>query len=104
MPPPFGQVLRILQIAALFLAVAVTINLAVHGWLGVILETAALFFALAIAVNLAVYGWLGALGAWSGKEAHDAGERLVHLLIAGTFTVLAAGLWYALSFEIRPFE
>jgi hypothetical protein len=29
---------------------------------------------------------------------------LVHLLIAGTFTVLAAGVWYALSFEVRPFE
>ena len=59
--------------------------------------------ALAIAVNLALYGWLGALGAWSGKEAH-ASDRLVHLLIAGAFTVLTAGVWYALSFEVGPFE
>ena len=66
---------------------------------------AALLLALAIAVNLAVYGWLGTMGAWwSATEAH-AGDRLVHLLIAGTtFTVLAAGVWYALSFEVRPFE
>jgi hypothetical protein len=103
MRSPFGQALRVLQVAALLLVFAVTITLAVHGWLGAILETAALFLALAIAVNLAVYGWLGALGAWSGKEAH-AGDRLAHLLIAGAFTVLAAGLWYALSFEVRPFE
>ncbi len=95
MPSPFRQALRILQWAALFLVLAVTINLAVHGWLGAILEVAALFLALAIAVNLAVYGWLGALGTWSSKEAH-AGDRLVHLLIAGTFTVLAAGVWYSL--------
>ena len=88
----------------MFLALAVTINLAVHGWLGAILEAAALFLSLAIAVNLAVYGWLGAMGTWwSATEAH-AGDRLVHLLIAGTFTVLAAGFWYALSFEVRPFE
>jgi hypothetical protein len=40
---------------------------------------------------------------WFATEAH-AGDRLVHLLIAGTFTVLAAGVWYALSFEVRPFE
>ena len=92
-----------LQMAALFVVFALTINLAVHGWLGFVLEAAALFLAMAIAVNLAVYGWLGALGAWSGKEAH-AGDRLAHLLIAGAFTVLAAGLWYALSFEVRPFE
>ena len=90
--------------AALLLALGLIINLAVHGWLGAILEAAALFLALAIAVNLAVYGWLGALGSWwSATEAH-AGDRLVHLLIAGTFTVLAAGVWYALSFEVRPFE
>jgi hypothetical protein len=73
MPSPFEQALKILQIAALFIAFAVTINLAVHGWLGAILEAAALFLALAIAVNLAVYGWLGALGAWSGKEARPFG-------------------------------
>jgi hypothetical protein len=103
MPSPFGQALRILQVAALLLALGLIINLAIHGWLGAILEAAALFLALAIAVNLAVYGWLGALGAWSGKEAH-AGDRLAHLLITGAFTVLAAGLWYALSFEVRPFE
>lgn len=89
--------------AALLLALGLIINLAVHGWLGAILEATALFLALAIAVNLAVYGWLGAMGAWSATEAH-AGDRLVHLLIAGTFTVLAAGVWYALSFEVRPFE
>ena len=82
---------------------AVTISLAVHGWLGANLEAAVLFLALAIAVNLAVYGWLGALGAWSGTEAH-ASDRLAHLLIAGTFTVLAAGAWYALAFVVRPFE
>jgi hypothetical protein len=103
MRTPFGQALRILQIAALLLVFAVTINLAAHGWLGAILEATALFLALAIAVNLAVYGWLGALGAWSGTEAH-AGDRLAHLLIAGTFTVLAAGAWYALAFVVRPFE
>ena len=62
-----------------------------------------LFLSLALAVNLAVYGWLGALGAWSSKEAH-AGDRLAHLLIAGTFTLLAAGLWYTLSFAVRPFK
>jgi hypothetical protein len=90
-------------VAALLLALGLTINLAVHGWLGAILEAAALFLALAIAVNLAVYGWLGAFGVWSSKEAR-AGDRLAHLLIAGAFTVLAVGLWYALSFEVRPFE
>ena len=101
MPSPFGQALRILQVAALLLALGLIIK--IHGWLGVILEAAALFLAMAIAVNLAVYGWLGALGAWSGKEAH-AGDRLAHLLIAGTFSLLAAGAWYVLSFEVRPFE
>jgi hypothetical protein len=89
---------------ALLLALVLTINLALRGWLGAILEAAALFLSLALAVNLAVYGWLGALGAWwSATEAH-AGDRLVRLLIAGTFTVLAAGVWYTLSFEVRPFE
>ena len=47
---------------AAFLALALIINLTVHGWLGAILEVAALFLTLAIAVNLAVYGWLGAMG------------------------------------------
>ena len=90
--------------AASLLALGLIINLAVHGWLGAILEAAALFLALAIAVNLAVYGWLGAMGVWwSTTEAH-AGERLFHLLIAGTFTVVAVGIWYTLSFEVRLFE
>jgi hypothetical protein len=66
------------------------------------LETAVLFFSLALAVNLAVYGWLGAFGAWSGKEA-DRSERLVYLLIAVSFSALAAGAWYALAFVVRPF-
>jgi hypothetical protein len=88
--------------AALFLAFALIINLAVHGWLAAILEAAALFLALAIAVNLAVYGWLGALGAWSAAEALT-GDRLAHLLIACAFTVLAASTWYALAFLVRPF-
>ena len=87
--------------AALLLALGLTINLAVHGWLGAILEATALFLALAIAVNRAVYGWLGAFGAWSGKEAH-AGERLVYLLIAVSFTAMAAGAWYALAFVVSP--
>jgi hypothetical protein len=91
-------------VAALLLAFGLIINLAVHGWLGAILEAAALFLALAIAVNLAVYGWLGAMGVWWSASGAPAGDRLVHFLIAGTFTVLAAGVWYALSFEVRPFE
>jgi hypothetical protein len=66
------------------------------------LETAVLFLSLALAVNVAVYGWLGAFGAWSGKEA-DRGERLVYLLIAVSFTALAAGAWYALAFVVSPF-
>jgi hypothetical protein len=66
------------------------------------LETAVLFLSLALAVNLAVYGWLGALGAWFGKES-DRGERLVYLLIAVSFTALAAGAWYALAFLVSPF-
>jgi hypothetical protein len=66
------------------------------------LETAVLFLTLALAVNLAVYGWLGALGACSSKEA-DRNERLVYIFIAGIFTVLAAGAWYALAFVVRPF-
>jgi hypothetical protein len=66
------------------------------------LETAILFLSLALAVNAAVYGWLGALGAWS-VSLPDRGERLAHLLIAGGFTGLAAGAWYALAFVVRPF-
>ena len=61
-----------------------------------------MFLSLALAVNLAVYAWLGALGAWSSKEA-DRNERLVYLFIAGVFTMLAAGSWYALAFVVRPF-
>jgi hypothetical protein len=86
----------------LFLGLSVTLNLAVHGWLGAILEAAALFLSLAIAVNLAVYGWLGAMGAWSATEAHT-GDRLAHLLVAATFTALAVGAWYALAFVVLPF-
>jgi len=56
-----------------------------------------LFVLLALAVNLAVYGWLGALGAYSAKEASRS-EKLVYLFIGGTFTVVAAGAWYALAF------
>ena len=66
------------------------------------METAVLFLSLALAVNLAVYGWLGALGAWSSKEANRK-ERWVYLFIAGVFTMLAAGAWYALAFVARPF-
>ena len=66
------------------------------------METAVLFLSLALAVNLAVYAWLGALGAWSSKEANRNG-RLVYLFIAGVFTMLAAGTWYALAFVVRPF-
>jgi hypothetical protein len=96
------QTLRILQMVAAFLALALIINLTVHGWLGAILEVAALFLTLAIAVNLAVYGWLGAMGSWSAMEA-PAGDRLAHLLIAATFTMLAASTWYVLCFVVRPF-
>ena len=67
------------------------------------METAVLFLSLALTVNLAVYGWLGALGVWSSKESNR-NEKLVYIFIAGIFTVLAAGFWYALSFEVRPFE
>ena len=85
----------------MFFVLAVTINLAVHGWLGAILEAAALFLALAIAVNLVVYGWLGAMGAWSATE-FQAGGRLAHLLIGCAFTVLAVGAWYSLAFVVLP--
>jgi len=66
------------------------------------LETAVLFLLLALTLNLAVYGWLGALGVWSSKEANR-NERLVYVFIAGIFTVGAAGAWYALAFVVRPF-
>ncbi len=69
---------------------------------GAILETAVLFLSLALAVNLAVYGWLGVLEAWSTKEANRH-EKLVYLFIAGIFSVLAAAAWYTLAFELRPF-
>ena len=65
------------------------------------METAVLFLSLALAVNLAVYGWLGAFGTWSSKEA-DRGERSVYLLIAVSFTALAAGARYALAFVVSP--
>jgi hypothetical protein len=70
---------------------------------GAALEAAVLFLSLALAVNVAVYGWLGAFGAFSGKEATDRGERLVYLLIACAFTVMAAGSWYTLAFVVSPF-
>ena len=66
------------------------------------LEMVVLFLSLALAVNLAVYGWLGALGAWSSSKETNRTERLVYLLVAGVFTVLAAGCWYALAFVDRP--
>ena len=65
------------------------------------METAVLFLLLALTLNLAVYGWLGALGVWSSKEANRK-ERLVYVFIAGIFTVVAAGAWYALAFAVRP--
>ncbi len=61
-----------------------------------------MFLSLALAVNLAVYAWLGALGVWSSKDANR-NERLIYLFIAGVFTMLAAGAWYALSFVVRQF-
>jgi hypothetical protein len=67
------------------------------------LETALLFLSLALTVITAVYGWLGAWGSWSsGKEANGY-ERLVYLFIAGIFTV-AAGAWYSIAYEVRPFR
>ena len=66
------------------------------------MATAVLFLLLALTLNLAVYGWLGALGVWSSKEANRK-ERLVYVFIAGIFTVVAAGAWYALAFVVRPF-
>ena len=67
------------------------------------METAVLFLSLALAVNLAVYGWLGAWGTWSSGKGVNRNERLVYLFIAGIFTALAAGAWYALAFVVRPF-
>ena len=67
------------------------------------LETAGLFLSLDLAVNLAVYGWLGALGAWSSSKEANRDERVVYFFIAGVFTTLAAGAWYALAFVVRPF-
>ena len=66
------------------------------------MEAAVLFLSLALTVNLAVYGWLGALGVWSSKEANR-NERLVYLFIVGIFMVVAVGAWYALAFVVRPF-
>ena len=45
------------------------------------METAVLFLSLALTVNLAVYGWLGALGVWSSKESNR-NERLIYILMA----------------------
>jgi len=67
------------------------------------LETAVLFVSLALTVTLAVYGWLGALGAWSSGKVTNRNERLVYLFIAGVFTVVATGAWYSLAFVVRPF-
>jgi hypothetical protein len=67
------------------------------------LEAAVLFFSLALAVNLAVYGWLGVLGAWSSSKDANQNERLVYLFIASIFTVLAGGGWHTLAFVVRPF-
>jgi len=87
----------------MLLALALIVNLAVHGRLGAILEVTALFLALAVAVNLAVYGWLGVAGAWPDEEKAAAGDLLAHPLTAAIFTAIAAGTWYALSFVVRPF-
>ena len=43
-----------------------------------------MFLSLALAVNVAVYGWLGVLGVWSSKETHLS-FRLIYLFIAGYF-------------------
>ena len=45
------------------------------------MKTAVLFLSLALTVNLAVYGWLGALGVWSSKESNR-NERLIYILMA----------------------
>ena len=62
-----------------------------------------LFLSLALAVNLAVYGWLGVLGAWTSGKKVNRDERLVYLFVAVSFTALAVGAWYALAFVVRPF-
>ena len=67
------------------------------------METAVLFLSLALTVNLAIYGWLGALGVWSSSKEANRKERLIYLFIAVIFTVVAAGAWYALAFVVRPF-
>jgi hypothetical protein len=67
------------------------------------LETLVLFLSLALTLNLAVYGWLGVLGLWSSSKGATRNERLVYVFIAGICTVVAAGAWYALAFVVRPF-
>ncbi len=66
------------------------------------METAVLFLLLALTLNLAVYGWLGVLGIWSSSKGANRNERLVYVFIAGIFTVVFAGAWYALAFVVRP--
>ena len=56
------------------------------------METLVLFLSLALTVNLAVYGWLGVLGVWSSSKGANRKERLVYLFIAGIFTVVAADI------------
>ena len=90
--------------AAVLLALGLIINLAVHGWLGAILEATALFLALAIAVNLAVYGWLGAMGPGGPPRRHTRATGWSTSLSPAPSQCWAAGVWYALSFEVRPFE
>lgn len=60
-----------------------------------------MFLGFALAVLLAVHSWLAALGAWSdkGRKRDDA---LVHLFLAGIFTVMAACAWYMLAFGGSP--
>jgi hypothetical protein len=60
-----------------------------------------LFLSLALAVLLAVDGWLAALGVWSNKGGKR-DDTLVHLFLAGVFTVMAACVWYVLAFRGRP--
>jgi hypothetical protein len=65
-----------------------------------------LFLVLAVTINLAVYGWLGAMDTWSATQAR-VGDRLAYLLLLllllATFTVLAVGAWYTLTFVVLPF-
>ena len=65
------------------------------------METVLLYLSLARSVNLAAYGCLGAVEASSRKEAHR-NEGLVYLFIAGIFTGMTAGAWYALAFVVCP--